>query len=478
MTPEAIPTDDVVAATHQAGGEESLAVSSEMAKLSLVEDKGESAAPDVTDAAKAEDDEGEENRDDDRSITEKKEDESSAVDASNKDGQQNANDNNKNTKTLHRSSSNSSSFIRAHDLEVPKELQKGGRHVSSTRLHESMKAQGGFRGPPQTATEGLFFLDHDLKLILDSLVQLAYSEATDESARFTPGRETARALKERATPGMGQPVPVDDSWPIRPWHAANPKHMQEILVFNGMVASHNKGFGHDWPIVKARGIIPTSPRELAEFLWKSENVPKYNNMSQGREDGTIFQEGFDTRAEDSPYGIPGCAKILKSYNKVKMLPRTMEIISVLHVRPLEPPLAPSGTYLMVSRSLWESDNLSEEAAANFVPPASIIEATLVPTPAPTPAPATSLWGGVANRASSAVANKVGGAVANKVVRTEMFLSVNLLRPIGENGQHCEMTNIAHALAPGLNKTVAKTAANVSAVKIVRDLQALYLNNNK
>ena len=158
-----------------------------------------------------------------------------------------------------------------------------------------------------------------------------------------------------------------------------------------------------------------------------------------------------------------------------MVPRTMEIISILHTRPLFPPMAPRGTYLMVSRSLWEDDNLSEEAAANFIPPASITEAAAPPVLAPAPAPATSLWGGVANRASNAVSNRVGGAVANKVVRTEMFLSVNLLRPIGKDGEHCEMTNIAHALAPGLNKTVAKTAANVSAVKIVRDLQALYRN---
>ena len=443
MTPVSIAADvsnDVVATRNP--GEESSASLSELAKLSLKDGTVVAVAPSVTANADGSDD----NRDDDISVTEKKECDPDDNDIANDSDASTSSPPPANTKTLRRMSS---SFIRAHDLEIPKELQQGGQNVSSTRLHESMRAQGGFRGPPQTATEGLFFLDHDLKLILDSLTTLAFEEATDESSRFTPGRETAKVLRERAV--GGQPVSVDPAWPIHPWHAANPRNIHEILVWNGMVQAHkNQGFGHDWPIVKARGIIPTSPRKLAEFLWNSDNVSKYNTMSQGREDGTVFQEGFDTRAEDSPYGIPGCAKILKSYNKVKMVPRTIEIISILHARPLEPPLAPKGTYLMVSRSLWEDDDLSGEAAANFAPPPSVASTS-------------------SNNISS---NPLTASNNPKIVRTEMFLSVQLLRPLGENGKYCEMTTIAHALAPGLNKTVAKTAANVSAVKILRDLQAL------
>lgn len=372
-----------------------------------------------------------------------------------------------NTKMLHRSSSNSSSFIRAHDLEaVPKYQHQGGRNVSSTKLHESMKATGGrFANVPVTATQGLFFLDDDLKLILDSLVQLGLEEATDESARFVPGRETARVLRERQMTGTR--VPVDPQWTFPNWQAATLRNINEILVWNGTCrAAVNNGFGSDWPIVKSRGIIPTSPRNLAAYLWDSKNVSKYNSMSLGRDDGTIFQEGLDTLAADSPYGIPGCAKILKSYNKVKLVPRTVEIISLLHLRPLEPPLAPKGTYLMVSRSLWESDNLSEEAALNFEPPAHLAESNKKT------ASSTFMSRNPFNRSNSSNNDDDDDEGSNNIIRTEMFLSVQLLRPMGDKGQYCEMTSIAHALAPGLNKTVAKTAAGVTAVKIIRDLQTL------
>ncbi|CAB9504779.1 expressed unknown protein [Seminavis robusta] len=311
-------------------------------------------------------------------------------------------------------------FMRVHDMDIPKELQMNGRDVASLTLHRAMHSQAGRRGPERNATASMFFVDMDLKLILDQLVQLGLAEATEDSSRYSPGRETANALKRRS-------IQVDPNWPVRPWHAANPRNLREVLIWNGMVRRGAQGFGNEWPIVKARGIIPAPPRNVAEFLWDSKNVHKYNNMSQGRRDGIIFQEGIDTPANESIYGFPGSAKVFKSYNKIKMVPRTVELVSILHARALEPPLAAPGTYIIVNRSIWESDMGQQERRTN--------------------------------------AND-----NNQLIRSEILLGVQLLRPLN-GGKACEITTIAHAVAPGVNKMVAKAAANVSAAKILRDIQA-------
>ena len=405
-----------------------------ISNIYFIANKMTSAEPilDAADVAVAEENNTVTTASDDTERLENKEDDKDAVEEvqvqeEKKDNEEECANNDENKKILRRSSS---SFMRAHDLDIPEELQKGGSEVASSALQELLKSTATrLRGPDPSAAEGMFYVDQDLALALDQLVQLGFCEATDESARFVPGRETTKVLKLREA----NPIPVEPEWPISNWSAANPANLNEVLIWNGMVNSEtNKGFGADWPVIKARGIIPTSPREMVDFLWDSKNVPRYNNMSQGREDVLIWQNNVDTKAEDSPYGFPGCAKVMKSYNKIKMIPRLIETVSILHARPLEPSLAVPGTYIVVNRSVWETD---EE--------------------------------GSPLQAATDLNNK------HKVVRSEMFLGVQLLRPILD-GKATEMTTIAHASAPGVNKTMAKTAANVSAAKIIRDIQALHM----
>lgn len=344
-----------------------------------------------------------------------------------------------NPKTLFRKGSGS--FIRAHDLNIPSELKRGGPEVTSSKLHKSAQEQAGRRGPNKQVTQDLFFMDDNFKLTLDQLVELGFAEATDEGTRFVPGRETANTLRRRERQPSLKP-PIDEEWPIRPWHAASPDpaNLRDVLIWNGHVSA--EGFGQDWPLVKARGIVPASPRDIAHFLWDSSNVSKYNNMSVGRMDGTVFQEDLDTRAEDSSYGFAGAAKVLRSYNKIKLVPRIVEMVSILHARQLESPMAPQGTYLIVNRSIWESDGEDENLDQNS-------------GNAKTPLPAE-------------VAN-------NTLVRSEMLLGVQLLRPL-DDGKACEMTTVTHAVVPGMNnKMLAKTAANVSAAKIIRDIQTAFMS---
>ena len=113
------------------------------------------------------------------------------------------------------------SFIRVHDMDVPEQLQLGGRNVSSMSLHQAMQSQAGRRVPEKNATASMFYIDMNLKLVLDQLVQIALKEATDDSTRYTPGRETANALRTRS-------IQVDPNWPVRPWHAANPRNLKEV----------------------------------------------------------------------------------------------------------------------------------------------------------------------------------------------------------------------------------------------------------
>lgn len=152
---------------------------------------------------------------------------------------------------------------------------------------------------------------------------------------------------------------------------------------------------------------------------------------------TVFQDGIDTTADESAYGFQGCAKILKSYNKITMVPRILEMVSILHARPLEPPMAVPGTYLVVNRSIWESD-----------------------------------FGVTSEQCNNNVATGSNGS-KNKLIRSEMLLGVQLLRPLN-GGKHCEMTTVTHAVVPGMKtNAIAKAAANVSAAKIVRGIQAAY-----
>jgi hypothetical protein len=166
--------------------------------------------------------------------------------------------------------------------------------------------------------EHVFHLDQNLSWILDQLFELGYGIVTDESDRFQPTRETARLLKHESSSSTDLHA---SDWPVRPWHAA---HGAQVLTWIGKV--DHTCFGHDWPVVKARGIVHTSPRALLEFLMDSRQVQKYVKFSQGREDVLILQDGIDTLPCESEFGFAGTAKIVRSLLKPRMLPKSIELL--------------------------------------------------------------------------------------------------------------------------------------------------------
>jgi hypothetical protein len=257
------------------------------------------------------------------------------------------------------------------------------------------------------------FVDHNLKYILKNLDRLGYDVATDESDRFVPTRETEKALQRYQQNNTN--LSFEEDWPIQPWHCA---HDDDILIWTGDV--RHDGLGSDWPVCKARGLINTNPRTLLEYVMDSSKVKEYNKMSQGREDLYFIQKGLDTLAVDSSYGIAGECKIVKAVNKPRLLPITIEMISLMHCKPID---NIPGSYMMVYRSVFEDTSVSGDVAP--------------------------------------------------VIRSEMLLGVVLVRPYNKDHSITEMTSITHMYSPGVPEMIARRAAPSSAMNMLRDLQSIF-----
>jgi hypothetical protein len=301
--------------------------------------------------------------------------------------------------------SQSSSFMRIHDLEIDTKDLGSSQHetassVSSSSLPPTNKSAGDF-----------FFIDHDVTTILDNLSRLGYDMATDESDRFIPTSHTERKL---ASYGPSDSSLID--WPVRPYKAAQGN---DVLVWTGGV-EHN-GFGSDWPVVKARGIVRTPPLELTEFLIDSSKIKQYNKISQGREDLLVIQKGIHTTAAESDLGFSGAAKIIKSLNKPRLLPKTIEMLSLMYSQPLSN--AP-GSYMTVIRSVFEDDSGEHK-------------------------------------------------ITRSTIRFEMMLGVILIRPVDADHTVSELTYIAHVYTPGVPEMLAKRAAPSSTANFIKDLQAIF-----
>jgi hypothetical protein len=305
----------------------------------------------------------------------------------------------------------SSSFMRVSDLELKdsKEGSKDDFNSSSSISSSPMSSSNHSPGVAHKAgCEAFFSIDQDVALILNRLFKLGYEVVTDESDRFTPTRDTQSHL---STYGRAASDPLE-GWSIHPWFAPQGS---EVLTWTGGVP--HKGFGHDWPVVKARGIVKTCSRNLLTFLLDSSQIKKYNKMSQGRSDLLVLQEGVDTTAAQSEYGFAGDAKIMRSLNKPRMLPKTIEMLSLWYTRVLDDN---PDAYMIVNRSVWENDSATPQKSSNLL-------------------------------------------------RSEMLLGVMLLRPC-KGGEACELTTITHVYSPGVPEMLAKRMAPGSAAGLIREIQ--------
>ncbi len=300
------------------------------------------------------------------------------------------------------------SFIRVHDLDIPDDDEQ---NLTSTTPSPSPSGKN-----TSSKQNGFVFVDNNIACILHNLSKLGYQIAVDESTRFNPTKDTDRILSKYTT------ISFDDSqleqWPILSWKAARGN---DILVWTGDIG--HTGFGSDWPVVKARCLVDASPRSLIEFMMDSSRIKEYNKMSQGREDLIKIQEGLDTTEQESLYGFAGDCKIVKALNKPRLLPKTIETLSLTYSQPLA--IAP-GSYMTVTRSIFEDDSGEHKSTS-----------------------------------------------AN-TIRSEMLLGVSIFRPANANHSVTEVTNITHVFSPGVPEMLARRAAPTSAYNIMKDIQLLFM----
>lgn len=304
-------------------------------------------------------------------------------------------------------------FIRVTDLEKLHPTASG-----SDLIHQTVPCSC------IVADEEFLSVGSNLGHILDKLVALGWTMATDETnARFVPyhdERQVRSSLTSKSIP----------NWPVSPWHACSSDE-DYVMMWSGC-ASH-KGLGHDWPIVKARCMVQTSPRMLLDFLMDSSKIQSYNKMSLGRNDLLTLHDDSHSTATDSNFGFTGSTKIMQSLIKPSVFVKTIETLVLWHARPLA--TAP-GACMIVTRSVWENDLLQKQESGGAD------ETHIVPSSNSSPH-----------------------------IRSEMLLGVYLLRPCGE--QRCELTHVSHVHTPGIPDLLAKRAAPNAVLNMMRGIQECF-----
>ena len=292
------------------------------------------------------------------------------------------------------------SFIRAHDLAI---TDYESNNNSLVPLHET---------------------DANVGNVLNALFDRGLEMAMDESDRWNQESSTGKILSNRAKK-LANGEEIDG--PIGPWD--NPAYGDDVLVWTTKCIYG--GHGSEYPVMKARGLIPTSAKSMIDLLLDSGQVKQYNKMSLGRTDEHSFAKG-GVDGVCSMTGIQGEAKIVRSKSQPPVLRKPVELRLLLHARRLPSDEGECGEkYLTIGRSVWETDQGTAEAEDN------------------------------------------------SATRCEMLLSANLIRDIslvddsGDQQQWCEITTITHGVSPGIPISIGKRIGLAAAAKYVRDIRAVF-----
>ena len=315
-----------------------------------------------------------------------------------------------------------SSFIRIHDLEELGEAQTGSARPDLADVHGSAIAPA----------------------VVEALARMAYDAATDDAAgRWTPSAETKKALSKQSDLLLDSTENTVAAG--APWIHVPPK---EVFVWHGKF--EHGGFGSDLPVVKARGIVLCSAQDLVRLLLDSTRTKEYNKMSIGRTDEHFFHrsalpgvtgeiqrsftesEGAEANADDALAGgdynwavLPGETRILRSLSKPPMV-KPVELLTLYHARELDVAAGQIDGYLIVSRSIWETE--------------------------------------------CCVPCEGGGGGA----RTEMLLGAQLIRAVdGADRPQCELTTINHLSSKSIPMMMAKKIGLMTAASFIRDLQGVF-----
>ena len=254
--------------------------------------------------------------------------------------------------------------------------------------------------------------------IVNALFEKGCEYMMDETDRWIPEQGTGKLISKRANIDTG---PMGN-WP-------NAAFGDDVLVWSTK-CSHT-GFGSEYPMVKARGLIPTCALQMVELLLDSGRVKEYNKMSLGRIDEHYFVKGVERSSECPVTGLPGEVKICCSKSQPPVIRKPVELRLLLHARPLPSNDCNGSTFLTVGRSAWETE-------------AGTID-----------------------------------AIDQSVTRCEMLLSVNLIRDLppsvlnSKEENWCEITTITHGVSPGIPISIGRRVGLAAAAKYIRDIRAVF-----
>lgn len=278
--------------------------------------------------------------------------------------------------------SRASSYLRIHDLDID------GEQVEQKT----------------NCRPDLFQIDSDDgHHVLNLLMKRAFECVTDESARWTADRNTAKIISKRPA--------SEQSW--------NYAIESDIFIWYG---KFDAGYKSEVPVIKARAIIQTTPRELINLIFDSSKVRQYNKMSLGREDRHFFKKDIDT--DDGK--IAGEAKIVRSVSSIPILKKNLEMLSLMHGRSLDEEKDGMQGYIIVNRSIWEDEEKAPSDDGN------------------------------------------GSGLDPKFIRAECLLGINLIREL--EGGTCEITTINHFFTPGTPSFGARQFGMKAAANFLKDLQ--------
>jgi len=275
-----------------------------------------------------------------------------------------------------------------------------------------------------------------IESLVQTGIQMTLDETINKHVTWIGEKKTNTFLKEQgAVNGDTTLVMNSNNW----YKALDTS--QEVLVWSGK-AKTSDGYGSELPIIKSISIINQSPKYLASLLMDSSKVQIYNKMSLGRVDEKVFQTGVDTN--NGKFGNDGETKIVRNLTKPPMVSSLLEFVTCMHARRLK---ASDLKMLNPNKSDIDDEDTSDKHGYVVV--------------------SRAVTGGEWSNAPSSTSPN-----GEKLVRNEILLGVNILKPIPGEPYKTEMTSVTHVYSPLIPLMLAKNAGVKGAVDFVRDIRAL------
>ena len=273
---------------------------------------------------------------------------------------------------------------------------------------------------------------------LDGLASLGIDIANMESSQqfvdWTPSKATATLLDGSADNSNNEAVS----------QAIADAKEGAVLVWTGKWKQ--PGHGSHLPVVRTVSVLPMSPRDFAALLMDSSRVPTYNKMSLGRTDIITMQSNIDT-VGGAFGGIDGEAKVVRNLTQPPLSKKKMEFVTVMHARRMRQRDGPGRGYLGAAGN--ENDGF-------------IVVSRAVNDGGPNAAPTATNGGGGGG----------GDGDGEEFIRSEILLGVNLVRPVPDRADVCEVTALTHCNSPSVPLMIAGKIGVKGAVGFVKDIRAM------